>query len=104
MNFLSRALFYNSPVVREFFSSGRTKSRNRTYLKKQKKEKKRRKRKGEKKEVFFFRIIKATLIRSILTTFTGLPMDRDLRHFWCVIPMADIELLPARTHQRSNVR
>lgn len=33
-----------------------------------------------------------------------LPMDDDLRRFWCVIPMADIELLPARTHQRSNVR
>lgn len=31
-------------------------------------------------------------------------MDGDLRRSWRVIPTADTELLPARTHQRSIVR
>lgn len=48
--------------------------------------------------------VKYTLAFASIALSEELPMDDDLRRFWCVIPMADIELLPARTHQRSNVR
>lgn len=100
--FIARTFLY-SPVVREFFSSGRTRSRNRTCPEKKKKTRRERERERKRETLFERFTAKDTSIRSLSPHFYGLPMDRDLRHF-CVIPMADIELLPARTHQRSNVR
>lgn len=86
-------------------SSSRKIGSRESYVLIQKNEKsleKERERGRKRRRLRFF--IKHTSAFASIALSEELSMDGDFLRFWCVIPMADIELLPARTHQRSNVR